>query len=119
MVLGMVWYNPKVLGSLWMKLAGVSPEAMGANKAAMITGPVIGLVMSIISAYVLAYFGVAWGVMSIPEAIELAFWVWIGFQMPIVMGAALWEMKSWKLVALNGAYQFLALVIMAVALVTF
>lgn len=32
LVVGFIWYNPKVLGTAWMKAAGVSPDAaQGAN----------------------------------------------------------------------------------------
>lgn len=34
MVVGFIWYNPKVLGTAWMKAAGVNPDAAkGANMA--------------------------------------------------------------------------------------
>jgi hypothetical protein len=34
MILGFIWYNPKVFGTAWMKAAGVTPEsAKGANMA--------------------------------------------------------------------------------------
>lgn len=34
LVVGFIWYNPKVFGNVWMKAAGVSPDsAKGANMA--------------------------------------------------------------------------------------
>jgi hypothetical protein len=34
MVMGFIWYNPKVFGTAWMKAAGVNPDAKkGANMA--------------------------------------------------------------------------------------
>ena len=36
MLIGFIWYNPKVLGTAWMKAADVSEEKMkGANMAAI------------------------------------------------------------------------------------
>ncbi|MBL7753083.1 MAG: DUF1761 family protein, partial [Chitinophagaceae bacterium] len=26
LIVGFIWYNPKVMGTVWMKAAGVSPE---------------------------------------------------------------------------------------------
>ena len=51
MVVGSVWYTPKVFGNYWMKVAKVSPsgEAKDAVKPILIT-----LVVSFISALVLA-----------------------------------------------------------------
>lgn len=110
--IGFVWYHPRVFGSAWMKMANIAPErAPGTMK--MVGHTFVGLVASIITAYVLLYFGMAWGVYDWATAIELGFWVWLGFQTPLVLGGVLWEMKPWKWLALNGAYYFLATITMS------
>lgn len=53
MVIGFIWYNPKVLGTAWMKAADMSPEkAKGANM-----GLVFGLayVLSVLVAIALCF----------------------------------------------------------------
>lgn len=119
MVIGMTWYNPKVLGTAWMQMSGLSPQVMGASKTLMIVNPLIAFVANIIMAYVLAHFAIAWGVYDWASALELAFWVWLGFQVPIALGVVLWEMKSWKLFFLNSAHQFVSVIVMSLVLLYF
>ena len=49
--IGMIWYNPKVFGTIWMKASGVDPEA--AQKSSMIL--VFGLtwIFSLFVAFIL------------------------------------------------------------------
>ncbi len=49
-VVGMIWYNPKVMGTAWMKEAGLTPEdAKGVNMAK-------AMVFSIIASFFIALF---------------------------------------------------------------
>lgn len=118
-ILGMIWYNPKVFGGMWMRLANLSPEAMERGKKLMPFHALIGLVGALVMAYVLTHFGIAWGVFDWIGAIELGFWVWLGFQVPVLLSPTLSEMKPWKLFFLNAAYQLVATVLVAVVLVLF
>lgn len=117
MVIGFVWYSPKVFGTAWMKMTSITPlRAPGTGRMAFYT--VLGFFGSLISAYVLLYFGIAWGVYDWASAIELAFWVWLGFEIPIVLGGVLWEMKPWKWLTLNGAYYLLAAIVMSLTILS-
>lgn len=52
MAVGMIWYNPRVLGSAWMRASGMTEEkAKGANKA-LIFG--ISILFSLMMAFVLS-----------------------------------------------------------------
>jgi hypothetical protein len=77
---GMVWYHPKVLGGKWVKLAKIDPKK-GDMKWSM--GSV--WLSSFVLAYVLAHFitlahSYFVGNSFWRDAINTAFWVWIGFQ---------------------------------------
>lgn len=116
-ILGMIWYSPKVFGTVWMRLEGLSPDMTEVDKKKMPLHVSLAFVSTLIMAYVLAHFGIAWGVFDWISAVELAFWVWLGFQVPILMNPALWQKKSWKLVGLNASYQLITMILVAVALV--
>src|SRR6266700_1474417 len=44
------------------------------------------------------------------------FWTWIGFYVPLLLGAVAWENKSWKLFGINAAYSFVMLQLVAMIL---
>lgn len=48
LIVGFIWYNPKVMGTVWMKAAGVSPEDAKKANMAVIFGTTI--VMSLMLA---------------------------------------------------------------------
>lgn len=112
MVLGYLWYGP-FFGKKWMALMGMDPnktmdpaaKAKG-NMAMMWLIPV-----SIISAYVLANFIDYTGSTTWMDGAQCGFWLWLGFQMPIVIHGRLFEMKKWDLIYLNGAYLLLSIMI--------
>ena len=49
MVLGFIWYNPKVLGNAWQKAAGLSDEHMRGGNMAVIFG--VSLILSFLLAF--------------------------------------------------------------------
>jgi hypothetical protein len=70
-------------------------------------------------AYVMNHFGIAWGVFDWIGAVELAFWCWLGFVAPTMLGMVLWEMKPIKYYAMVAGYWLVAFIMMAVILVSF
>ena len=116
-VVGFVWYHPNVFGTMWMKMAKISPDTSGKGKQMMMQSAAIGFVGTLISAYVLAHFVAAWGAMSIMDAVQHGFWAWLGFQMPLTLGPVLWEQKPWNLFFLNGAYWLVSTIVISVILV--
>ena len=119
LVLGFVWYHPSVFGTTWMNLVGISPQSMEEGKKRMPMAMVGGLITAFIMAYVLAHFGIAWGVFDVIGAFELAFWIWLGFIATTQLGVVLWERRPWKLFLINTGYSLASLVVAAVILVLF
>ncbi len=117
MILGMVWYNPRVFGNAWMRLANITPEMVEGSKKTMIPRMAAALVGALVVAYVLNWFGIAWGVYDWASAVELAIWIWVGFVAPLMLGSVLWEMRPLKLYILNVSYWLVALVLMSLILV--
>lgn len=116
-VIGFVWYHPKVFGSAWIRLTNLSPEAVEKGKKRMPLMAFFGLLASMLAAYVMNYFGIAWGVYDVIGAIELGFWLWIGFVAPTMLGIVLWEQKSFKLYGINALYWLVSFIAMAIILV--
>ena len=116
-VVGFAWYHPSVFGTMWMRLSSITPSMANAGKKNMMQSMVFGFVSTAITAYVLAHFATVWGAADGMSALQLGFWVWLGFQMPVNLGSVLWEQKSWNLFALNGAYWLVSTLVMAVVIV--
>lgn len=116
-IIGAVWYGP-LFGALWMRLSGISDtrlaelKAQGMGKKYAITS-----IMSLLVAYVLAHFVAIWGAVGVAGAFQLAFWTWLGFIVPTLIGSFLWEGKSFKLYFLNIAYYLVTLFAMTLILV--
>lgn len=116
LVIGFVWYHPKVFGTLWMQLANVSPQVAEAGKKMMPVMAFVAFCASVVAAYVMNHFGIAWGVFDWIGGIELGFWIWLGFVAPVLLGAVLWEGRSLKLYAINAGYWLVSLAVMGVIL---
>lgn len=116
-VLGMVWYHPKVFGTSWMNCLNMSPEQKEAGKKKMIVSTVIAFLAAMIVAYVMSYFGIAWGVFDWVGAVELGFWCWVGFTAPAMLGMVIWEQKPVKYFAIVSGYWLVSFIMMAVTLV--
>jgi hypothetical protein len=74
-------------------------------------------------AYVFAHNIAAWS--YVPGADEMSpmakimsavGFTWLGFYLPVDLGAVAWEKKSWKLFAINTSYHFLMLLVAALIL---
>lgn len=111
MVVGAVWYTPKVFGNYWMRIAKVTP---GGNAVAPI---LITLVVSFISAWVLAgaayiawdFYGGSFLVNSLGTAVVL----WAGFTAARFVTHDAFERRPANLTILNIAHELVTFVIMA------
>lgn len=116
-VFGMVWYHPKVFGTIWMRAAAITPEAQEVARKRMPLMAFFGFIASMIGAYVLNYFGIAWGVYDVVGAIELGIWVAVGFILPPLYATVLWERRPFVYFTTNFLYWLLSFVLMAIILV--
>ncbi|RJQ34516.1 DUF1761 domain-containing protein [Candidatus Parcubacteria bacterium] len=116
-VIGFVWYHPRLFGGAWMRMTGITPESVERGKKRMPLMVILALLASMLAAYVLNYFGIAWGVYDIIGAFELGFWSWVGFVAPVMFGIVLWEQKPFALYLINALYWLVALIAMSIVLV--
>ena len=115
-VIGFVWYHPRVFGSAWMRMSNITPEMAERGKKRMPLYAFLAFLASMLAAYVMNYFGIAWGVYDWIGAIELGIWSWIGFVAPAMLGQVLWEQKPFSLYLINAGYWLVSFVAMAIVL---
>jgi len=112
LILGMVWYAPRVFGGAWMRMSKITPEMAERGKRRMPLMAFIAFIAGVIMAYVLSFFAIAWGVFDAIGALDVAFWIWLGFIAPVLLGSVLWEQKPMKLYVINAGYWLVSLVVM-------
>lgn len=113
MVVGTIWYNPKVFGSYWMRVAKVSA---GSTKSALV--PIlITLVVSFISAWVLAgatYLSFEfYGGSFLSNALLTALILWGGFTATRFITHDAFEGRPAGLTILNCVHELVTFMVMA------
>jgi hypothetical protein len=116
-VIGAVWYHPRVFGSAWARLSGLSPETIEKGRKRMPIMACVGFLAALLIAYVMSYVSFAWGFTTSLGALMLGFWCWAGFVAPVMLGTVLWEQKPFKLYMINVMYWFVAFLVMAQCIV--
>lgn len=115
MVVGSIWYTPKVFGDRWMRLAKVTPDRKGSSAIVPI---VVTVLVSFITAWVLAgataiswhfYGGEYWW-----NAIVTAVVLWAGFTAARFITHDAFEGRPSSLTVLNIGHELLLMLIMAV-----
>lgn len=138
LVVGFVWYNPKVFGTIWMNESGMTEEKGKSGNMAKIFGLTFFyslLLAFIMPALTIHQFG-ALGMIGGPEFIATAKPSYAAFMadygdafrtfkhgalhgfisgvfiaLPIIAINGLFEHKSWKYIAVNSGYWILSLTI--------
>jgi hypothetical protein len=112
MVVGSVWYAPQVFGKKWEKWARIDKKNP-ANPAVAIG---ITLVVSLISAYVLAHVAYLahqfFGNSFLYDALTTAFWVWLGFTASRFITHDAFENRPRQLTFLNITHEFVTFMVM-------
>lgn len=115
MAVGSIWYAKNVFGTKWKKLVGMTDAkaGKGAGKAIIIT-----VIVSLISAYVLAYITFIanqyFGNSFLQDAITTAFWLWLGFTASRIITHDAFEQRPTELTLMNIAHEFVTFMVMAV-----
>lgn len=135
MVMGFIWYNPKVLGTIWMKEAGVTEDMMKSGNMVVIFG--ISIVLSILLSFFwqmvtiheLGAYGMVEGQIeaetykafmsefgekfrSFKHGFLHGFMGGLFIVFPIIATNGLFERKSWKYIFVNSFYWIFTLAIM-------
>jgi multidrug transporter EmrE-like cation transporter len=116
---GMIWYNPKVFGSEWMKLSGIkadSPEKMAEMKKTEKPAMMWSLVLALVMAYVLATILSAVDVTSVQYGMKYGAWLWIGLVATSSLTNVLFSNANKKLWAITHVYWLVVLAVMGAIL---
>lgn len=121
-VVGSLWYGP-LFGKPWMRMMGFTKDSMKQMSMTANAAYVGGLVTALLMAFVLAHDAFVWADFFVGTAgtfmfaLQLAFWIWLGYVATTQVGSVLWEGKPWKLFFLNAGQTLVSLIVMASILV--
>lgn len=135
LLVGFVWYNPKVFGTIWMNETGMTEEKAQQGNMLKIFG--LTIVYSVLISFTLSQFVIhqigaaqlVGGNVNEPSFIEFikgkeeafrsfghgalhGFMLGLFFVLPITAINSLFEQKSWKYILVNAGYWMVSLMIM-------
>ena len=113
MIVGFIWYGP-LFGKVQMEIMGaetMSPERKAAMKKNMWWMYLLQFILALITARFLGYLIMH----STTSPVALSVWVWFGFLVPVIGGAALWSGKpcktAWKMFLLSAGAQLVTFIV--------
>ena len=113
LVVGSIWYTPKVFGAYWMRVAKVSPDGRSGVGAIIVT-----VIVSFITAWVLAGAGyIAWtfyGGSYFVNVLLTGIILWAGFTAARLITHDAFEGRPAGLTILNLAHELVTVIIMAI-----
>lgn len=115
MIVGSIWYTPKVFGNYWMRAANITPSGKASDAVRPI---VITVIVSFITAWVLAgaafiswdFYGGSFFVNTLVTALIL----WAGFTAARFITHDAFDGRPTGLTVLNVAHELVTIVIMAI-----
>lgn len=120
MVVGSIWYTPKVFGNRWMTLAKVDPAEAEERGVMPI---IVTVIVSLISAYVLAVLATItnefYGGSFLANTVLVALLAWAGFTAARFVTHDAFEGRPTGLTTLNIAHELVTMVMMALIIGAF
>jgi hypothetical protein len=119
--LGFLWYTP-LFGKVWAREQGFD-TSVKPRSGEIAKGMIIMVIGNFLMAYVFAHNMAAWTFVpgmdvmpAVPTILNSAIFTWLGFYLPVDLGAIAWERKSWKLFFINTGYHLTMLLVAATIL---
>ncbi|GEM_PF-2369458 len=113
MGLGAFWYSPAGFGEIWMKEMGIEkPEDLAGANSAYVSSGLSAIALAIFFSYLFRIVNVQ----STGHAVGIAFLIWLGAIVPVVMPPYFWENRSKIIGAIFCGYKLVSVLIMAVIL---
>jgi hypothetical protein len=119
--IGFVWYGP-LFGKAWNRALGRPQDhaAQGGDLAKGLAANVVGafLLAFVLANNIAAWTPSSWGVQAvaygpISQALQAAVFSWLGFFLPPLLNGTVWEARRWSLLAINGGYYLVSLLVAA------
>ncbi len=113
MVVGSVWYTPKVFGAVWIRMAKLNQKELEKNGMKPIF---VTLLVSLLTAYVLAHAAYLSNQFFqhsfLQDSLMTAFWAWLGFTASRIITHDAFEGRRKKLTLLTISHELVTFMVM-------
>lgn len=111
-LLGMLWYSPKVLGKVWADTLRIRYDKIKPS----VFHYVAAIIVSLITATVMSIF-ISWlDLVTIGEGLVFGFLVWLGFVATSHFSGVIWAQKPFKAYLIDVSFLLVNLLIMGAIL---
>ena len=109
LIIGFVWFMPKVFGDRWIALMGRPGEQLK-------PGPdfVLSILSGTLNSFVMAVLALNLGATTIGDGVVLGLVVWAGFFLSYMTANTVFAKRSWTLWGIDVGHALLAQVVLAV-----
>lgn len=114
-LLGFLWYGKALFGKAWMEATGKSQEEVEAQSkpSVYVTAVVSATVMILVLSNVMSWARAE----SIPAALAVAIFAWLGFVATASVLNTAFEGRSWRSWAIDNLYHLVNMILAAIILV--
>lgn len=126
-IVSFLWWGP-LMGKRWAAEMGMEMEGNGGMARSMVLQVVasaltVYMLWMIMTAFSVTHMaddsGLMLGDLAIVDALVGAFFLWLGFFVPMQLGRVAWEKASWTLFGINAVGQLIALALASVVFTFF
>jgi hypothetical protein len=110
-----LWYSPILFGRQWVALRSEALH-VAADPYIAPWKPLVEIIREIVVAYVLTRLVSRLKITRLTSALNLGFWVWMGFPVTMLVGASLWDNKPWALSLIHGGDWLTKMIVMSVVI---
>lgn len=116
MGIGLIWYSPWVVGKIWMREMGYTPESLAEKKKGVAKKYVLSFLSTFITAYALAVVINSIFTAELYTLVEAGLVLAIGFIVAVKLNDKVFTDASWTLFLIHSGYQILSIVSMSVVI---
>jgi len=116
MGIGLIWYSPWVVGKLWMREMGYTPESLAEKKKGMAKKYTISFLSTFVTAYALSVVINSVFVAGFYSLVEVGLVLAMGFIVAVKLNDKVFTDMSWTLFLIHSGYQVLSIVGMSVVI---
>lgn len=108
-ILGMIWYSPKVLGTIWAKENGFNLDQLSPSFWHYIGGIIVAFILCFVLNMMIHTFGIV----GLGNGIAFGFFVWLGFIATTHFSGVIWARKPFITYFIDAGFMLLNLILIS------